>query len=359
MIRLSKTETRVPIGDTARLLQRLGAPLGVGTYGFVYEVNDNSNEALKIIPVYDSSYNEESPVKQSSNIQREYVIQERLSQLKFGLHLYHRDSRTMVLTEDQNITPKVITPLAIYQMYQPLYDYLVNTLASRQKHRRPFLGVAYAFSTEKVSDFGHVVRRYDRLLMLVSIYQTIEMYQGLIAQDLRINFGHHDLHHGNLAVIDRDGIYSTRLIDFGFSCYRDGDQEFVSSTSHDREIPNMTLEQHAVVDVVQLIASCYQFTRSGFLWQLICESGCLHSCYNGAPNSVIHDDFYILGGRPYRAAKVCRIHETVTLDQLKARIREELSGPRHGVKWIDKIDNESSDEDEEVWEQFVEGALVN
>jgi serine/threonine protein kinase len=355
----TKTEALIPIGDTARLLERLGRPLGVGSYGFVYSARDNPNEALKIIPLYGFSYHKQFPAQQTGSIQREYTIQERLSQLKISLHIYHVDRRAMVLTEDQSVTPRIITPLTRYPLSKPLADLLTGTLVERQREPRPFLGEVFVFSTEKVSNFRNVLEHYDRLRMIVSLYQTIEMYQGLIARGGRLNFGHHDLHKENLSVVERDGVYSTRLIDFGFSCYSDGDQEFVSESSHDSDIPRMTSEQHAVIDVIELIASCYRQTKSVFLRRLICEPECLHSCRVDAPMTVIHDDFYLIGRRPFRAVKVCRMHETVTLEELKTLIRAELSGPRHGVEWIDSTPRRATDDEtrQEILKTLVRAQL--
>ena len=319
-----------------------GDILAIGTYGLIYE-NKRKDYVDKVIPIY----RDESVSTQIKAIKDEFYINKVLSDIKVDLHLYHRIDNTMRLTVDCPFVPCIRDGLIeIYQ--EGLGDKLAADIEKKNRRHRAMTDRAYIYTIEKVYNFFRdLVLPRNEMYVLISIYQLIEIYESLIS--LGINVGHHDLHVNNVSYnVSREGIYSTKIIDFGMSCYFDSHLEILSASGHDRDIPSLTSMQHAILDIVSIIMSCNQYIRSSFLLDLICigDPPCLNSCRPGYSQEDFFNDFYTLGGKySYRSIKICKIHETVRLDEIKQEIKNYLE-KEYRVRWkgidSDSISNSSS-----------------
>ena len=298
--------------------------IAIGTYGFAFNT-DNPDVIEKVIPI---GYQSEK------DIINEYTIHSYLSDIRCNVHVYNYGTNTMRLS-NQTICPQLKNKITVQPITEQVKTVLNQCLRIKEKDPRHLGDKYYSYRIERLNRILYKLRKNTKLVYII-VYQIIEMYQCLV-DSAPFVFGHHDLHAENVGCVEYKGEICAKIFDFGFACFHN-DKITISTDNHPDIIYNAY--QHAVLDVMHLLASLYVCSGDPLIERIICGRKCLGVCSSRASDTIFNDFYGIINNSKtksryaYLASQKCHLQDIVNLEKIKNIIKLTLTD-NFGVKWLD------------------------
>lgn len=293
-----------------------------GSYGLIFEIESDPTSIMKIIPIAH---------QKEKDIINEFLLHKKLEKIKTTIHKYNYSTNRMDQITNHVICSEVGDNIYTENMNilsnMKIKDCLKNTVRANDE-----LGdKIFYFKQRMITPLLKNINKYNNKYIIIAIYQIIEMYESLIklSEHTNINFGHHDLHIGNIAFDHTNQKYfSAKLLDFGMSCFSDG--EF-NKCNQDKL--NLTMKQHASIDILHLLSSVYVYIKNNQIINFIIEK--MFDSLAVIKNRVhdaIHNDFYQMKPFNYLVVTQYEYHNKVDTNMIKNCLKSYLCSS-YGIYW--------------------------
>jgi len=187
--------------------------IAIGSSGFIfkgYEDHDYKNEFIvKVIPL--------TKYTASKDIHEEAHINLLLSTIHVYCHVFDYKTSRMQLASAVVCPIKANDDLFEVNLTEELKRTLNRLCNLKGLPSRIYGDKYYAYEIEYATPFMSLK---EVKYVLIGLYQIVELFEGLMAQHdkFKMNFGHHDLHIGNLCYTTKSGKFQVKIIDFGNAC---------------------------------------------------------------------------------------------------------------------------------------------